>query len=86
VHIAREGIPFKTRRGNIVHSNLSDPEKGAFVGGELRFVHKPGEPPEVIINGGSGRFGPQSPEQWDATVKLFQAKGFKVNAVPYDFR
>ena len=73
-------------RGNVVHSNLSAPEEGAFTAGELRFVHKPGEQPEVIINGGSGRYGPATAEQWDATIKLFRAKGFKVNAVPFNLR
>ena len=88
---ARQRAPQLSRlreceeRGNVVHSNLSAPEEGAFTAGELRF-DKPGEQPEVIINGGSGRYGPATAEQWDATIKLFRAKGFKVNAVPFNLR
>ncbi len=87
LNIAREGIPFTTPRGNVVHSNLSPPDQGAFSAGEMRFVHEPGAQPEAIINGGSGRYGPRSPEEWAATIEVFEAAGIKVRPVmPYNGR
>jgi hypothetical protein len=43
----------------------------------------------VTINAGSGRFGDAAgitTQQWDATAKLWESIGYKVNPVPFGKR
>jgi uncharacterized Zn-binding protein involved in type VI secretion len=82
VNVALEKTPFPTPRGNIVHTNISSE---AAIGGEAWF----GPDKTVTINAGSGRFGDGAgitPQQWDATVKLWESLGYKVNPIPFGSR
>jgi RHS repeat-associated protein len=82
VNLVRELTPFPTPRLNVVHSNISSE---ASIGGEAWF----GPNNSVTINAGSGRFGDAagiSQQQWDATVRLWESLGYKVNAVPFGKR
>jgi RHS repeat-associated protein len=82
VNLVRELTPFPTPRGNVVHSNISSE---ASIGGEAWF----GPNNSVTINAGSGRFGDAagiSQQQWEATVRLWESLGYKVNAVPFGKR
>jgi len=77
---AREKIPFTTGRGNIVHTNLSVKEVGAFAGGEAIFISRS----EIVINRASGRFGAQTEAQYQAVIKYLEGLGFKVHAVAFE--
>ena len=80
VKFAREKIPFTTPRGNIVHSNLSVPELGAFSGGEAIFISRS----EIVINRASGRFGARTEAEWQAVIRYLEGLGFKVHAVAFE--
>ncbi|MFC5373275.1 LysM peptidoglycan-binding domain-containing protein [Brevundimonas faecalis] len=82
VNLALESTPFPTPRGNIVHTNISSK---ASIGGEAWF----GPNNSVTINAGSGRFGDGAgvnQSQWNATVKLWESLGYKVNPIPFGNR
>jgi hypothetical protein len=82
VNVVLEKTPFSTPRGNVVHTNISSE---ASIGGEAWF----GPNNTVTINAGSGRFGDGAGitmQQWDATVKLWESLGYKVNPVPFGQR
>ncbi len=82
INVILEKTPFPTPRGNVVHSNISSE---ASMGGEAWF----GPNNSVTINAGSGRFGDAAgitSKQWDATAKLWESLGYKVNAVPFGKR
>lgn len=82
VNVVLEKTPFRTARGNVVHSNISSQ---ASIGGEIWF----GPNNTVTINAGSGRFGDRAGitvQQWEATVELWESLGYKVNAVPFGSR
>ena len=82
VNIALESTPFPTRRGNIVHTNLSDK---AYIGGEAWFR----DISSVTINADSGRFGYSiskatgvTQEQWKATSDYWSNLGYNVKSIP----
>lgn len=82
VNVVLEQTQFPTPRGNVVHTNLSSE---ASIGGEAWF----GPKNSVTINAGSGRFGDAAgitKQQWDATIKLWESLGYKVNPVPFGKR
>ncbi len=82
INLALEQTPWPTRRGNIVHTNLSS---RASIGGEAWFG--PGN--SVTINAGSGRFGDGAgitPSQWTATIRYWQELGYDVIAIPFGSR
>lgn len=82
VNVVLEQTPFPTPRGNVVHTNISSK---ASIGGEVWF----GPSNSVTINAGSGRFGDAAgitTQQWEATAKLWESLGYKVNPVPYGKR
>jgi hypothetical protein len=78
INIALEKTPFPTRRGFIVHTNLST--RAAF-GGEAWF----GSDNSVTINAGSGRFGAnagRTEAQWSAAAGYWRSLGYRVNQIP----
>jgi RHS repeat-associated protein len=90
IKIAPETTPFDTKRGNIVHTNLSP--SGAFAGGELWFVSDD----EIVINAGSGRYGyskfasrqdqEEAAHRYGIAVEMFQELGYVVNAISAEQR
>ena len=82
INTAFERTPWPTRRGNIVHTNLSS---RASIGGEAWFG--PGN--TVTINAGSGRFGDNAGitrAQWDAAIRYWKELGYDVIAIPFGAR
>jgi hypothetical protein len=78
INLAPEPMAFPTKRGNIVHTNLSSE---AATGGEAWF----GPNNTVTINANSGRFGyhaGMSQQQWDNAAKLWRSLGYIVNPRP----
>lgn len=82
INVAREQTPFATKRGFIVHSNISS---AASIGGEAWFTG----PGEVTINAGSGRYGYNggaSGAQWLEAISYWRGLGYKVTRVPFKQR
>ena len=69
----------ETQRGRLAHTNLSG-NAVAHAGGELWFKNAE----SVYINGGSSRFQPRSPEEWDCLVQSFKAAGYRVCSFGWD--
>ena len=66
-------------------SSLPTISSEASIGGEAWF----GPNNSVTINAGSGRFGDAAGitrPQWDATAKLWESLGYKVDPVPFGKR
>ena len=82
INVALEQTEFPTKRKHIVHTNLSSE---ASIGGEAWFNGDRA----VTINAGSGRFGDKAgvtPQQWEATIKMWESLGYKVKALPVGSR
>ena len=65
--------------GVIKHSNLTAGQ-AAFCGGELVFLSSD----EVVVNGRSGRYGPQSDAELKAAAEAFKASGYEVWTMGWD--
>lgn len=79
---APEHSPFgKTLESKLIkHTNLTGGAP-AFSGGELLFLESESA---IIVNGSSGRYGPQSAEELDVAVTAFARSGYSVWAMGYD--
>jgi len=71
------GVPFQ--RGRLAHTNLTGARE-AHSGGEMWFK----DSESIFINGGSGRYGPRSPEELEAVAKAFKESGYKVASMGWD--
>lgn len=78
---AQEYGAFGKKLGNgcIKHTNLTGGDS-AFAGGELLWVGDQ----EVIVNGCSGRYGPQSAEEMAVAAKSFAKAGYRTWSTGYD--
>lgn len=61
------------------HTNLTGGRE-AYVGGELWF----GDTLKIFVSGGSGRYGPESPEQLEDAVSVFETFGYVVRSLEWD--
>lgn len=86
--VAQEGVPAalecpkggtRLSRGRLAHTNLTGGHD-AHTGGELWFF----DPESIILNGGSGRYGPRSPNELDSVARAFKAAGYKVASMGWD--
>src|SRR5262249_20746089 len=59
------GVIFQ--RGRLSHTNLTGGHP-AHSGGEIWFI----DPSSVVVNGGSGRYPPRSPDELDAAAQAFK--------------
>lgn len=81
VPYALESSPFsQTLESRVIkHTNLTG-AKPAITGGEMWFV----DGATIIINGCSGRYGPQSEEQLRSAALAFKSCGFQVGYIGYN--
>jgi hypothetical protein len=66
-------------RGYLSHTNLTGGAP-AHSGGELWFTTAS----SIVINGGSGRYPPRSPEELEAVAAAFKGVGFQVASMGWD--
>ncbi len=75
-----EKLPgLASRDGRISHTNLTGGSE-AYSGGEMWFPDKA----TIILNGGSGRYPPQSPEELADIVEAFRACGWRIASMGWD--
>jgi hypothetical protein len=65
--------------GRVTHTNLTSGQP-AHSGGEMWII----DPLSMVVNGGSGRYPPRSPEELDAVTQAFKACGFEVASMGWD--
>lgn len=70
-------ISFK--RGRLAHTNLTGGQE-AHCGGEVWFI----DFTSIVINGGSGRYRPRSPDELESAAKAFKESGYKVASMGWD--
>lgn len=66
-------------RGRLSHTNLTG-GRPAYCGGELWIT----DSGSFAINGGSGRYGPETPEELEAAVQAFRLAGYRVACCGWD--
>lgn len=78
---AREKCDFgrALSRGVIKHTNLTGGEP-AYSGGEIIFLNET----SIVLNGSSGRYGPQSGEEMEMIALCFSKTGYTVWCMGYD--
>jgi len=86
--VAKTGIPAALEipvngthlmRGRLAHTNLTGGEE-AHTAGELWFYDKN----SIVINGGSSRYKPRSPEELTSVARAFKDAGYKVADMGWD--
>jgi hypothetical protein len=65
--------------GRVTHTNLTSGEP-AHSGGEMWII----DSASMVVNGGSGRYPPRSPEELEAVTLAFKACGFRVASMGWD--
>lgn len=68
--------------GEAKHTNLTGGQL-ASCGGEIWF--DPADDDLIYVNGASGRYGPQTPQQLDDAVMVFQSLGFRAESFGWDW-
>lgn len=83
--VGQNRVPFALdlspgfERGRLSHTNLTG-GADAHCGGEVWFS----APSTIIINGGSGRYPPRTPDELDEVARAFKATGYKVAHMGWD--
>jgi hypothetical protein len=86
--VAKEGVPaaleYPTNGrplngGRLTHTNLTG-AASAHTGGELWFY----DTNRIVVNGGSSRYAPRSPQELESVALSFKQAGYKVASMGWD--